>query len=148
MLIYDIINLQQYCSERKTGKMAKKNDIEYIWTDKKRTLFGLPISFTRYFVTETKIICRSGFFNITEEEINIYKITDKKMTMSFGQRIFGCGTITIFSKDTDTRVKDLISIKKPREVSEIIDKQLNIERDKYGIRGKDMMGAFNSEDLE
>ena len=53
--------------------------IEHIWTDKKRTFLGLPISFTRYFLTDKKIICRTGFFNITEDEINIYKITDKKL---------------------------------------------------------------------
>ena len=119
--------------------MGKKN-FDYIWTDKKRTIFGLPLSFTRYFVTEKKIICRYGFFNITEDEINIYKITDKKMTLPFFQRLFGCGTITIFSKDTDTREKDLISIKHPYDVAKIIDEQINSERDKYGIRGKDMMG--------
>ena len=118
--------------------MSKKH-VDYIWTDKKRTIFGLPISFTRYFLTEKKILCRSGFLNILEEEINIYKITDKKLTLPIGQRMFGCGTITIFSKDTDTRVKDLISVKDPYKVSELIDEQLNKERDKYGIRGKDMM---------
>lgn len=123
-----------------------KDDIDYIWTDKKRTIFGLPISFTRYYVTETKIICRYGFFNIVEEEINIYKITDKKMSMTFWQRLFNCGTITVFSKDTDTRVKDLVSIKNPRKVAEIIDSQLNKERDKYGIRGRDMMGDIGADD--
>lgn len=118
--------------------MSKKH-VDYIWTDKKRTIFGLPISFTRYFLTEKKILCRSGFFNIIEEEINIYKITDKKLTLPLSQRIFGCGTVTVFSKDTDTRVKDLISVKDPYKVSELIDEQLNKERDKYGIRGKDMI---------
>ncbi|MDO5560875.1 MAG: PH domain-containing protein [Oscillospiraceae bacterium] len=117
-----------------------KKNFDYIWTDKKRTLFGLPLSFTRYYITEKKIICRYGFFNITEDEINIYKITDKKMTLPFFQRLFGCGTITIFSKDTDTRVKDLISVKHPYDVNKLIDEQLNSERDKYGIRGRDMMG--------
>ncbi len=125
--------------------MGKKN-FDYIWTDKKRTLFGLPLSFTRYFITEQKIICRYGFFNITEDEINIYKVTDKKMTLTFFQRLFGCGTITIFSKDTDTREKDLVSIKNPYDVAKIIDKQINSERDKYGIRGRDMMGEHDCGD--
>lgn len=125
-----------------------KEHIDYLWTGKKCTIFGLPISFTRYFITEKKIICRYGFFNIVEEEINIYKITDKKLTLPFFQRLFGCGTITVFSKDTDTRVKDLVSVKKPYEVSELIDKQLNIERDKYGIRGRDMMTDSHDHDCD
>ncbi|MBE6842757.1 MAG: PH domain-containing protein [Ruminococcus sp.] len=126
--------------------LGKKAQFDYIWTDKKRTIFGLPISFTRYFITEKKIICRKGLFNIVEDEINIYKITDKKMTLPFFQRLFKCGTITIFSKDTDTREKDLVSIKNPYDVSKLIDKQLDSERDKYGIRGRDMMGEFDDQD--
>lgn len=38
-----------------------KEEIQYVWSDKKRTLFGLPLSFTRYFLTETKFITRKGF---------------------------------------------------------------------------------------
>ncbi|MBE6852027.1 MAG: PH domain-containing protein [Ruminococcus sp.] len=125
-----------------------KQHADCIWTGKKCTLFGLPISFTRYYVTEKKIICRSGFFNVVEEEINIYKITDKKLTLPFFQRIFGCGTITIFSNDTDTRIKDLVSVKKPYELLEIIDKQIDSERDKYGIRGRDMMLGSNEVDCD
>ena len=113
--------------------------IDHIWTDKKRTFLGLPISFTRFFLTDKKIICRTGFFNITEDEINIYKITDKKLTLSFGERLFGCGTITVFSRDTDTPKMEIKHIKKPYEVSELIDKEIDEERDKYGIRGRDMI---------
>ena len=61
--------------------MGKKNDIECIWTDKKRTLFGLPISFTRYFLTETKFITRRGFLTIVEDELDLYKVTDKKLRL-------------------------------------------------------------------
>ncbi len=121
--------------------MGKKKEFDYIWTDKKRTIFGLPISFTRYFLTEKKIICRYGFLNITEDEINIYKITDKKMNRSFFQRLFKCGTITIFSKDTDTKEKELKSIKNPHDVAKLIDQQVDSERDKYNIRGRDMMSV-------
>ncbi|WP_044974781.1 PH domain-containing protein [Ruminococcus sp. HUN007] len=118
--------------------MSKKH-IDFIWTDKKRTFLGLPISFTRYFLTDKKIICRTGFFNIAEDEINIYKITDKKLTLSLGERLFGCGTITVFSRDTDTPKMEIKHIKKPYEVSEMIDKEIDEERDKYGIRGRDMI---------
>ncbi len=117
----------------------KKNEISYVWSDKKRTIFGLSISFTRYFLTETKFITRTGFLSITEDEIDLYKITDKKVRFPFLQRIFGCGTIIIYSKDTDTPSKEVHCIKNPRKVSEQIDKYLNIMRDKYGIRGRDLM---------
>ena len=116
-----------------------KKDFSYVWTDKKRTFLGLPISFTRYFLTETKFITRTGFLNVDEDEIDLYKITDKKIRLPLGQRLVGCGTIIIYSKDNDTPSKEVKCIKKPRQVSELIDKYLTIMRDKYGIRGRDLM---------
>ncbi len=121
--------------------MAKDN-FEYVWTDKKRTLFGLPLSFTRYYLTETKLICRYGLLNIEEDEIDLYKITDKRLKLSFWQRIFGCGTIHVCSKDTDSPDKELVSIKQPREVMQLLDKYVTEQRDRYSIRGRDMYGGM------
>ncbi len=121
--------------------MAKNDEMEYIWTDKKRTLFGLPLSFTRYYLTPTKFICRTGILRIEEDEIDLYKITDKKLMLSVWQRMFGCGTIRLYSRDTDTPTKDIISIKAPRRVSQLLDKYITEHRDRYGIRGRDMYGA-------
>ena len=124
----------------------KKSDIQSVWTDKKRTIFGLPWTFTRYFLTETKFITRSGFFTVDEDEIDLYKIVDKKVRYPFWQRIVGCGTIIIYSKDADTPTKEIHCIKNPRQVSEIIDKYMNLMRDKYGIRGRDFMGLYGTHD--
>jgi hypothetical protein len=131
--------------------MANKNEPDYIWRDRKRTFLGLPWSFTVYYLTETKFIRRTGFFNIEEDEIDLYKITDKKLKLPFGQRMVGCGTIHICSRDTDSPESDIISVKKPREVLELLDKYINKERDRYGTRGRDLYGAagrppFHDED--
>ena len=76
--------------------MSKK-DFDYVWTDKKRTIFGLPLSFTRYFLTETKFITRVGLFNLVEDELDLYTVKDKKLVLSLGNRIFKCGTIIMLS---------------------------------------------------
>lgn len=31
------------------------------WFDRKRTIFGLPLSFTKYAVTEEKLLIKTGF---------------------------------------------------------------------------------------
>lgn len=54
-----------------------KDENEVLWTDKKRTLFGLPISFTRYILTGKKFITRKGFLSISEDEIELYRVVDK-----------------------------------------------------------------------
>ena len=119
----------------------KKTDFEFIWTDKKRTLFGLPISFTRYFLTKEKLITRKGFFTIEEDEFELYRVTDKKLRLPFFQRLFKCGTVQLTVKDVDTPLKELCSVKDPRKVLNLLDKHINIQRDKYNIRGRDMVGS-------
>lgn len=118
-----------------------KKDFDYIWTGKKRTIFGLPLSFTRYFLTETKFITRKGFLSLEEDELDLYTVTDKKLVLKLGQRIFRCGTIIMHVIDTDTPIKEIQSIKKPREVLAMLDKHINIQRDRYRTRGRDLIGG-------
>ncbi len=113
---------------------------EVIWTGKK-CIMGLPISFTRYILTESKLITRVGLLSLKEDEIELYRVYDKSMKLPFGQRIVGCGTITLLSKDSDTPTKTLQSIKSPREVKRLLDEAVQAQRDKYSVRGRDMMGA-------
>ncbi|MBQ8825421.1 MAG: PH domain-containing protein [Ruminococcus sp.] len=124
----------------------RDQEIEAIWTDKKRTLFGLPLSFTRYYLTDTRLITRSGFLNVTEDEIEIYRITDKKLELPFWQRLFGCGTIIIYSRDVDTPVKAIKSVRYPRKISNLIGECVSEQRDRFSIRGRDMVGVAG-EDL-
>ncbi len=118
-----------------------KEDFNYLWKDRKRTFLGLPWSFTVYYLTETKLICRTGFFNIIEDEIDLYKITDKRLLLPLGQRIFGCGTIHISSRDVTRPEMDIACIKKPRELMNLLDQHVNAARDKYGTRGRDLYGT-------
>ncbi len=113
---------------------------EVLWTDRKRTFLGLPWSFTVYSLTKTKLICRRGFLNIIEDEIDLYKITDKKLLLPLGQRMFGCGTIHIDSRDVSLPEFDMGSIKNPREVMQMLDECISEQRDRYAIRGRDLYG--------
>lgn len=117
-----------------------KIDYEHVWTDKKRTLFGLPLSFTRYILTEKKLITRKGLLSITEDEIELYRVIDKSLKLPLGQRMFGCGTVVINCRDTDTPVKEVVSVKNPREFMQVLEKYVDIQRDKYRTRGRDMIG--------
>ena len=121
---------------------------EIIWTGKK-CIMGMPISFTRYILTETKLITRVGLLNLKEDEIELYRVYDKSTKLPFGQRIVGCGTITLLSKDSDTPTKTLEKIKNPRAVKRLLDAAVQEQRDKYSVRGRDMMGASaHMEDLD
>lgn len=121
--------------------MSKKEAFKYIWRDRKRTFLGLPWSFTVYFLTESKFVTRTGFFNLSEDELDLYKVTDKKLVLPFWQRIVGCGTIVIYVRDTDTPQKEVRCIKKPREVLAMLDRQIDAQRDRYNTRGRDLYAA-------
>lgn len=125
-----------------------KDDIVYVWSDKKRTLFGLPLSFTRYFLTETKFITRKGLLNIEEDELELYRVTDKKLQLPFWQRVFGCGSIVLHVKDTDTPIKEVHAVKSPRVVMDLIDKNIDKQRDKYRIRGREMVASYHGDDVD
>lgn len=125
--------------------MVKKG-IECIWTDKKRTFLGLPISFTRYFITKEKFLRRRGLFNLIEDEFELYKVTDKKLKLALWQRIFNCGTVVIHVKDVDTPVLEVVSVKNVRAVMKILEDNVNLQRDRYNIRGRDMVGSGTDND--
>ena len=114
------------------------------WSGKK-CILGMPISFTRYILTDTTLYTKIGLFNIREDEIELYRVVDKKISFTFGQRIFGCGTISVVSKDIDTPEKKLVSIKNTREVKRILDELVKKERDKYYVRGRDMIGGVDAD---
>ena len=52
---------------------------EIIWTGKK-CIMGMPISFTRYILTDSKLITRVGLLNLKEDEIELYRVYDKSMS--------------------------------------------------------------------
>ena len=122
-------------------KGKTKDGLEYLRTDKKRTLFGLPLSFTRYYLTESRLITRIGLLTVVEDELDIYRITDKKMELPLGQRLFGCGTVIILSRDEDTPEKHLVSIRHPQQVSKLIGNYVRERQENLRIAGRDMIGA-------
>ncbi|MDY2510904.1 MAG: PH domain-containing protein [Ruminococcus sp.] len=122
--------------------MARHNDRgNILWTDKKRTLFGLPLSFTRYYLTDHQLITRTGFLSVQEDEIELYRITDKRIQQPLSQRIFGCGTVIILSRDEDTPEKHLVSIRHPQQVSNLIGACVREQQERLRIAGRDMVGA-------
>ena len=99
-----------------------------LWTGKKRTLFGLPWSFTTYTLTDNCLFIRSGFLTVREEEIRLYRVMDVTLKQSFRERLFGLGTIHLCTSDQSTPEVDIRRIKNAREVRTILSDRAEIER--------------------
>lgn len=123
-------------------------ELEYIWKDRKRTLFGLPLSFTVYRLTKDRFFTQSGILNLKEEEVRLYRIMDITLKRSLGQRIFNLGTIHCCSSDKTSPEFDIQSIKNPVQVKEMLSHMVEEEREKKKISGREVMGTFAGEDEE
>lgn len=82
--------------------------------------FGLPFTFTVYYIGEEMLTIDSGFFNKKEDDCYMYKIQDAKMTRTLFERMFGTGTITCYTGDVTDKVLILKHIKHTKEVKDYI----------------------------
>ena len=119
--------------------------IEYLWKDRKRHL-GLPLSFTRYRLSEDRLFCETGFLNIKADEVLLYRVRDLQLNMSLGQRIFGVGTVCVVSSDKSVPHLDLKNVKRPREVKELIHKNVEEAKDKRRMRTTELVGVEEGDD--
>ena len=114
--------------------------IDYFWQDRKRH-FGLPLSFTRYAMSEDRLFTSVGFLNIKDDEILLYRVRDIDTARSLWQRLFGVGTVTIMSSDKTMPTMVLKNIKNPVEVKELIHSQVEEVKLKRRVRVGEIIGA-------
>ena len=103
--------------------MSTKDKITMKWSDRSRIL-GMPITFTKYSMSDDRIFCEKGLLSVKFEEILLYRVRDISMKITLGQRIFGVGSILLQSSDKTSPVLELKNIKNPREVKEMIHRQV------------------------
>ena len=120
--------------------------MDYLWSDRKRTLFGLPLSFTKYSMTEERFFIEQGFLNKKEDEVRLYRIMDVSLSRSFGQRLFGVGTIHCCSADKSMKDFDIISIKHPKEVKEQLSELVEKQRDAKRVTNREFMSDHHDMD--
>ena len=119
--------------------------IEYLWKDRKR-YFGMPLSFTRYSLSEDRLFISEGFLNIKDDEILLYRVRDIDTRRSLWQRLFGVGTVIVISSDKTMPNLVLKNIKDPVMVKELIHKQVEEMKIKRRVRFGEIM--TNADDLD
>ena len=120
----------------------EKFKLNYIWKDRRRRL-GLPLSFTRYSMTEDRFFLETGLFNIRTEEVLLYRVRDISLERKLGQRIFGVGSIRLISSDKSIPELIIKNVKNPKEVKELIHRQVEEMKTKRRMRFGEISGDFN-----
>jgi uncharacterized membrane protein YdbT with pleckstrin-like domain len=123
-------------------KMAEK----IVWQDRKRIIFGLPWTFTKYKLYEDKLIICTGFLNKKEEEVRLYRIMDNTLEKPLSQRIFGLGSIKVNSADKSTPVFYIEKVKNADEVRNKLSGLVEKERTKKRVSGREYMSADIDDD--
>ena len=127
-------------------KMGMKPGEDSIWHDKRRPIFGLPLSFTVYELTEQRLYVRTGFLSVKEEEIRLYRILDLTYEASLFQRMFGVGCIKLVTSDKTAGTIVIDQVKKAREVKELMAEHVEMERDKKRVVNREVM--MNTDDFD
>ena len=94
-----------------------------VWKDRKR-ICGLPITFTKYSMSEDRLFLETGLLNTRQEEVILYRVRDISLTISLWQRIFRVGSVLVQSSDKSLPRLLLKNIREPHGVKELIHKQV------------------------
>ena len=122
-------------------------NIVYLWKDRKR-YFGMPISFTRYALSEDRLFISVGLLNIKDDEVLLYRVRDIDTSRTLWQRIFGVGTVTVMSSDKSMPNMVLKNIKDPVRIKELIHEQVEETKIKRRVRFGEIMGTDLDNDDE
>ena len=123
---------------------------EIIWKDRKR-YFGMPLSFTRYSLSDDRLFLSVGFLNIQDEEVLLYRIRDINTTRTLWQRLFGVGTVTVVSSDKSMPTIVLKNVKDPMTVKELLHQQVEEMKIRRRVRVGEIMTSSmddNDDDLD
>ena len=113
-------------------------NIQMLWKDRKRYL-GMPLSFTRYSLSEDRLFVSVGLLNIKDDEVLLYRVRDIDTERSLWQRIFGVGTVTVMSSDKTMPNLVLKNVKDPVFVKELIHKQVEEMKIQRRVRVGEIM---------
>lgn len=111
---------------------------DILWHDRKRYL-GLPISFTKYSMSEDRLFVETGFLNLTQNEVRLYRILDLQLKRSFGQRIFGVGSIIVSSSDKSLGTFEIKNVKNSANVKEMLSVQVEQQRESKRVYSRENM---------
>ena len=116
-----------------------------VWKDRKRTIFGLPWSFTKYSLSDDRLFISTGFLSTKEDEVRLYRIMDISLNRTLGQRMFGLGTIKCCSVDKTLGDFEIKNIKKSKDVKEMLSEMVEEERNRKKVTSREFIDHDDGE---
>lgn len=123
----------------------EKGKIAYLWKDRKR-FWGLPLSFTRYMLSEDRLFLSKGFLNVRDDEILLYRVRDIATSRSLLQRMLGVGTVTVLSSDKTCPTLVMKNIRNPIAVKEMLHKRVEEMKLRRRVRVSELTNMESGDD--
>jgi len=122
-----------------------KTKLDYLWTDRKRIL-GMPLSFTKYKLTEDRLFVETGFISTKYEEVVLYRVRDISLSRSLWQKMLGVGTITMQSSDATLPELVIKNVKQSFDVKELLHNSVEAMKIARRARVNEVIGDMDDED--
>ena len=94
---------------------------------------------TKYVLTTERLIIQMGLLGRKEEQIDLGRVKDIRLTQGFSDRVIGIGQIKVISTDASTPSFRLMGVKDPRKVRDLIWSAVNQRRSAMGIRPRELL---------
>lgn len=110
--------------------------------------FGLPFTFTKYVITDRRLVIETGFFVSKESEILHYRILDMSYSRNVLQKMFGLGTIKLYSQDVTNPELVIKNIKNSRAFKEKLAELTEEEKRRLSVRRGEVVGGMMPHDSD
>lgn len=106
-----------------------------VMKERKRWLFfGLPFTFTKYTLTDRKLIVDSGLFTSEQNEILLYRVLDLTLRRTLLQKIFKLGTVRVEAQDKTSPVLNILNIKNSAQFKDALSDAVETEKQRLRFR--------------
>lgn len=124
------------------NKNSNQTSQKELMQERKRwSFFGLPFTFTKYTLTNKRLVVNEGLFVSNENEILLYRILDMTYTRNLVQKMFGLGSIIIDSQDVSSPVYTIKNIKHSKEFKELLSEAIENEKLRLSVRRGEVIGV-------
>jgi uncharacterized membrane protein YdbT with pleckstrin-like domain len=90
-------------------------------------------------MSEDRLFVETGFFNLEQNEVRLYRILDLQLKRSLGQRIFGVGSIIVSSSDKSLGTFEIRNVKNSANVKEMLSVQVEQQREAKRVYTRENM---------
>lgn len=127
-------------------KIGENNEI---MRERKRWgFFGIPWTFTKYILTEKKLIIQTGLIKSEENEILLYRVYDMSMTRTLFQKIFKIGTLVVYSHDKTNSTLVIKNIKNVRSFKDALSDAVEKDKIRMRLRQREVMDDYDDNEDE